>query len=430
MGRTRIGWRAGLTPADLWERGRGVWRVNLGNAASADLLVLTNLEGVIVLVGTITGARFIGDRVALDGVPDPHHPLIGQPDPLVNTSTNPVRYGQLVTVPATPPTSAAHAPQVRSYDELLASASSVLTEAAQLQRERFSIDASGRIAADPSSTEPIDWAEFVTLALAGAAANAGGIEAALRGRPGSWEAAGVRSLLEQTVGADQSDLWRHRTTPVLVHVDVDDVAPLGALYDPYEAAAAELEAQEQQRRRDDPEPDSGPFVWAYDLVAGADPRPRSDDAPTWSWEAWRASQTSLGTPRAQLAWLEEKLRSGDELLADNARIVKSPDAAAELTRLWSEWDERMSVFDGPTEQLDALQERELAAYREALRERIVSIGQNKYGLTVPIQVIFDRDDAVPAPAPGTLEAMLIETAAANTPTPADLPGTPLTRLGI
>lgn len=80
----------------------------------------------------------------------------------------------------------------RTYEQLLAAAVEVLTAAAR---------------------RPGDWAEFVTLALAGAAANVGGVETALAGRPGSWEADGVRNLLYATVGHDEHDLQRHRTEP-------------------------------------------------------------------------------------------------------------------------------------------------------------------------------------------------------------------------
>lgn len=41
--------------------------------------------------------------------------------------------------------------------------------------------------------EPVDWAEFVTLALAGAAANIGHIEAVLAGRPGHGRPKGSAS---------------------------------------------------------------------------------------------------------------------------------------------------------------------------------------------------------------------------------------------
>jgi hypothetical protein len=103
----------------------------------------------------------------------------------------------------------------RPAAEVLADAIRVLTEAARLTRVRGEATGSG-------SREPDDWAEFVTLALAGAAANVGSIEAALSGRPGSWEAEGVRSLLHSTVGHDQAGLLEHRTEPVVVtlHVEV------------------------------------------------------------------------------------------------------------------------------------------------------------------------------------------------------------------
>jgi hypothetical protein len=68
---------------------------------------------------------------------------------------------------------------------------------------------------DPRAALPIDRAEFVSLALAGAAANAGVIKQILAGRPGSWEAERVRQTLQSTV-ADDQDLLRHRTDPVVV----------------------------------------------------------------------------------------------------------------------------------------------------------------------------------------------------------------------
>lgn len=72
-------------------------------------------------------------------------------------------------------------------------------------------------------TEPIDFAEFVTLAVAGAAANIGGIDAVLAGRPGSWEADYVRNMLVSTVGEDAANLLEHRTEPLRVQVNIDEV---------------------------------------------------------------------------------------------------------------------------------------------------------------------------------------------------------------
>lgn len=93
-------------------------------------------------------------------------------------------------------------PDERACEQLLVDAVSVLTAAAR--------------------TSP-DFAEFVTHALAGAAANLGGIEELLAGRPGSWEAHQLRELLTATVGHDEQYLHGHRTEPLVIRVHVDDV---------------------------------------------------------------------------------------------------------------------------------------------------------------------------------------------------------------
>ena len=69
----------------------------------------------------------------------------------------------------------------RTYDEVLADAVRVLTEAAR--RVITWTDRGGRAGHGQE-----DFAEFVTHALAGKAANIDGIEPILAGRPGSWEA--------------------------------------------------------------------------------------------------------------------------------------------------------------------------------------------------------------------------------------------------
>ncbi|CAB4896983.1 MAG: hypothetical protein F2825_00390 [Actinobacteria bacterium] len=88
--------------------------------------------------------------------------------------------------------------------------------------------------------EPADWAEFVTHALAGAAANIGGIEAILAGRPGSWEADGVRNLLTSTVGHDKENLLEHRREALVVEVDIDELLTDMGAWEPYDEASREL----------------------------------------------------------------------------------------------------------------------------------------------------------------------------------------------
>lgn len=104
----------------------------------------------------------------------------------------------------------------RGWDEVLADAIRVLTEAARLRRPVMQRTADGGWEPHPAQTEPADWAEFVTLALAGAAANIGSIGRVLEGRPGSWEADAVRTLLISAVGYDGAHLMEHRTEPVHV----------------------------------------------------------------------------------------------------------------------------------------------------------------------------------------------------------------------
>lgn len=108
----------------------------------------------------------------------------------------------------------------RTYREVLDDAVRVLTEAARLTNHRVRQNPDGTWEPDPNADVlAIDWAAFVTDALAGAAANIGGITAILAGRPGSWEASVIRDALSATVGADEWDLWRHRTEPldVVIH---------------------------------------------------------------------------------------------------------------------------------------------------------------------------------------------------------------------
>jgi transcriptional regulator with XRE-family HTH domain len=87
----------------------------------------------------------------------------------------------------------------RPYDEVLHDAINVLTEASRLTNQTMRRTSSGQWEPDPDprAAVPIDWAAFVTEALAGAAANAGGIDTILAGRPGSWEASVVGEALSR-----------------------------------------------------------------------------------------------------------------------------------------------------------------------------------------------------------------------------------------
>lgn len=121
----------------------------------------------------------------------------------------------------------------RPYEQVLSDAVRVMTEAARLTWSRAYGD--GRSVAGRT-----DWAEFVTLALAGAAANVGGIENVLAGRPGSWEADHVRQMLISAVGHDEQQLPEHRTEPVVVDVFVDEIMVDLGMWRAYDNAQQEL----------------------------------------------------------------------------------------------------------------------------------------------------------------------------------------------
>lgn len=160
----------------------------------------------------------------------------------------------------------------RDRAALLRDAIGVLTEAGRTGREPPGQPSGG----DRQSQPPMDWTEFVTLAVAGAAANIGGVETALRGRPGSWEADIVRRMLESTVGDDPSALLRHRTEPlqlVLHPIDVLAALRFDSVYD----ESKRILRAEQARH-----------VWSYRLTEdrlwqAVDGHAPAHDAPADEW---------------------------------------------------------------------------------------------------------------------------------------------------
>lgn len=99
LDRGYIGYFPRMTEEEAWQTGRGVWRMKADKAARQRFAVIIG-EGLVRAVGEITGVSEHGDRFALEGHALPEgHPVrdawIGQPDPVVNTSQNPVGYCEL-----------------------------------------------------------------------------------------------------------------------------------------------------------------------------------------------------------------------------------------------------------------------------------------------------------------------------------------------
>jgi len=185
---------------------------------------------------------------------------------------------------------------------VLADAIRILTEAGRLRRP---VVEQGDAGVHPTRTTPADWAEFVTLAVAGAAANIGGVEKALSGRPGSWEAECVRSMLLSTVGEDPAELARHRTEPLRVVLSPSELlADMGysAVYDESQRILAEARSH---------------HVWSYRFTEDRHWQPLQENAPAADFD-----EEGLGHPGFVMTVpRSEHDALLDELLSDRVTAV-------------------------------------------------------------------------------------------------------------
>ncbi|MHA4854921.1 zinc-ribbon domain-containing protein [Rhodococcus sp. MSC1_016] len=90
LGRTHVGYAPELTPQELWERGRGVWKFRADHVAASTIVLMVH-DKTVVLVASITGLTLHRGGLAILGEPMTDHPLIGKPDPL--HTPNPLAYG-------------------------------------------------------------------------------------------------------------------------------------------------------------------------------------------------------------------------------------------------------------------------------------------------------------------------------------------------
>lgn len=275
----------------------------------------------------------------------------------------------------------------RDHDEVLADAIRVLTEAARLRRPVMRQAENGEWEPDPVRTEPADWAEFVTLALAAAAANVGSTDRALEGRPGSWEADGVRSLLESTVGPDDAHLMEHRTEPIRVVLRPAEILADLGYYVLYEDSRQIL--QEQQDRHQ----------WRYLLGTDHAWTPLDPGAPAYA-DAYTAV---FGPP-------------------DPEALTSTSQPGTILTIPRSKADEAaLEALDQQETALEDLEyEHDPRAYGEALQATVLAEAGRMYP-GIPVEVTIEaaertsRDDSDYWGA--TPDERLIDTAVDTTPLP-------------
>lgn len=296
----------------------------------------------------------------------------------------------------------------RPHDEVLHDAISVLTEASRLTNQPMRQSSSGQWEPDPDprAALPIDWAAFVTEALAGAAANAGGIDKILSGRPGSWEAAAVGDALRAAVGHDEWDLWRHRTEPVTVVLHPERIlfdSDTSNHFDEMDAAEAEITRRENAIRPGhvySGEADPQSLPWAIDL--GYEVRPGSQPPPPTQEE------------------LEAMVAAADA----NAAAL-SPEEQAE--------EDALEALGALRDRLTEQQRADLAEYGnrlvDAVRTQLAAL-QLPVPVTVAVDLDTPWDQAPQTPAEGWSTGAIdtaIAAAIAATPPPHSMPGTLLQR---
>jgi hypothetical protein len=287
---------------------------------------------------------------------------------------------------------------------VLHDAIAALTEAAWLTNQPVRQTSSGNWEPnpDPRAALPIDWAEFVTRALAGAAANVGSTTKILSGRPGSWEAARVRETLESTVGPDDEHLLRHRTEPVTVELSVDNIL-LDLDADLYPEAFYELD----QRQLDIPEPDD---------VADEPPPPGME---------WVLDRDEDGLA----AWINDPVK----VAAYQQYVAETPPPP--LTPGEQAHEDALNHIAALREKLDHLRRAELQTYADSLSAAITArLGQLPLDVPIHMTVGVAPNDADlrygTTPLPGDSASAIDEAVAAaiaETPRPDALPGTPLER---
>lgn len=280
-----------------------------------------------------------------------------------------------------------------------------------------------------------DWAEFVALACAGAAANVGGIEEILSQRSGSWEASFVRSLLVGTVSEDETYLWERRTEPVTITLNVDDLlSDIGdRSFVEYDEASAELDRRAEAAA---PPVDTGRYAWVYRKNPAGEWTGEDPAAPPWSRDTWRAGVVDEGIEPDDLADLETTI---DQLGWPGALLVpRYPGALADLTLAEQAGEDAAAPYLEAQVRLENQRLQEQRDFGEALADRIRAAAVAILpGLTVPVEITVLVDSSVGAgePAgPDPVARRLLDAVAFSEagypPIPSDLPGTPLQRLGI
>ena len=206
-----------------------------------------------------------------------------------------------------------------------------------------------------ATVEPVDFGEIACHVITTVAANLGGVDELLAGRPGSWEADYVRRIVQSTAGDDPDELLRFRTEPVRLAFDAEDVFYDLGLSDLYESDAEAL------GRREDAIDEE-----LFEAVATPEERAQIADIQA-TMPSWDAADEA---DRARAAALMQEARTIAEAIMSRAEASGQPQAAA----LMSAREASATVRKLWEQDLAAYTEAYLAAARRYLTDRGVTCG--------------------------------------------------------
>ena len=162
--------------------------------------------------------------------------------------------------------------------------------------------------------EAVDLAEIVCHVITAVAANVGGIETLLAGRPGSWEADYVRQIVHSTAGHDEAELLRFRTEPIRLALGVDDIFGdfgLEKMWDHERRQAIEREQDESLTEEQ--------AVAASELV----------DAIDRLWEQDQVAYREAYTAATRQALIARGITCGVEVVEPSAEVAATWDPFAD-----------------------------------------------------------------------------------------------------
>lgn len=240
-----------------------------------------------------------------------------------------------------------------------------------------------------ATVEPVDFGEIACHVITTVAANLGGVDELLAGRPGSWEADYVRQIVQSTAGDDPDELLRYRTEPVRLAFDAEEV-----FYDLGVGELYESDAEELGRREDATDDEL--------FAAVATPEERSQIADIQAAMPSRGVAAADDAEHARAVGLMREARTIAETIMDRAEANGTPQAAA----LIAAREASATVRKLWEQDLAAYTEAYLAAARRYLTDRGVTCG-----------VELATTPASEAPTWDALSDQVHEYARANAPLP-------------